>query len=397
MSKLAVVVSHPIPHFAPWHREVERAGRIRQRVLFCSDWGVGEKADADFGTTFKWDVPLTEGYEHEFLALRRPARRLSFREIDNPSVALALDRFDPDVVQVFGYAYRTNWRAVAWARRRGRPVLLYSDSNLNARRAAWKSVLREPVVRSFYRRVDGALAIGDNNRAYHLRYGLPEERVFPGVCPIDRARLLAAVPEPAAARARVRGAHGIPGDAFVVIACGKYVARKRMADVASAVATLEARGIPAWAMLVGEGPDRPALERLIAQTGTRRVVLTGFVNQSRIPAYFAAADVLAVPSEFDPHPLVVAEGASFGLPVVASDQLGCIGEHDSAQPGRNTLVFPCGDREALAGSIASLHADGALRARMSAASTAISEWQDARVAAEALARATDSLHRLGPR
>ncbi len=395
--RLAVIVSHPIQHFAPWHREVSRCGEIEQHVLFCCDWGVEEYDDPGFGTSVKWDVPLTVGYAYEFLPIARRPKRLSFLQVDNPAVGRFLSRIDPHVLQVYGYAYRTNWRAVAWARRRGRPVLLYADSNVKAEVAPWKRLVKDRMVSHFYGRIDGALCVGDNNRAYHLRYGMPEERLFPGVLSIDRDRLLAAVPDRAAARRCVRERHGIPDDAFVAIFSGKYTPRKRAGDLVSACAGAARDGAPLWALLVGEGPERPAIEALVRARGARNVVLTGFVNQSEMPAYYAACDVLAVTSGFDPHPLAVTEAACFGLPVVASDAIGCIGPNDTVRDGGNGIVYPCGDEERLRAALERLRRDTALRGRMGEASLRISEGQDLATAARQLADATRALHRLGPR
>ena len=58
---------------------------------------------------------------------------------------------------------------------------------MRAAKAVWKRLLKAVVVRKFYSRVDGALFVGDNNRAYHLHYGLPDERLFPGAYPIGRS------------------------------------------------------------------------------------------------------------------------------------------------------------------------------------------------------------------
>src|SRR5688572_3595472 len=100
--RLAVLISHPIQSFAPWHREVARLGSVDLRVFFCCDWGLEGYTDPGFGTRVQWDIPLVEGYEHEFLSIRRSPRRLRFWEVDNPEVGRALERFDPHVVQVFG-------------------------------------------------------------------------------------------------------------------------------------------------------------------------------------------------------------------------------------------------------------------------------------------------------
>jgi glycosyltransferase involved in cell wall biosynthesis len=395
--RLSILVSHPIQHFAPWHRELAKRTEIDLKVYFYCDWGVKNYLDPDFGTHVQWDVPLLEGYSNEFLPIARRPERLSFWEVDNPSVASALDRFQPDVVKIFGYAHRTNWRVARWARRNRRPLMLYSDSNIKTVPSWWKRSLKNTVVGKFYSYVDGAMFVGDNNFRYHIQYGIPSDRLFPGVLPVDRQMLLKAVPDSAAVRREIRRTLGIPQDAFVVLFCGKYIARKRPGDLVQAAQLLAARRLSVRAVLVGEGEERPAIEALCRANNVYNVSLTGFVNQSAIPRYYTAADVLAVTSSADPHPLIVSEAACFGLPVIISDRVGCIGPNDSAQPGGNAIVYPCGNVQALAGAIERLWRDRDLYHRMAAKCSQIAASQDVTAAAEQLACAVRRLHHLGGR
>ncbi|MDI9630042.1 MAG: glycosyltransferase family 4 protein [Acidobacteriota bacterium] len=394
--RLALVVSHPIQYFAPLYREVAAAGESELRVFFCSDWGVRAYHDPLYGREVEWDVPLLEGYEHEFLPIRRRPRRTAFFEVDNPAVDERLAAFAPDIVLVHGYGVRTMWRAVRWARRHERLACLSSDSQAGVPVAAWKRPLKALFVGRFYAWLDGALAAGDNNRAYHLAWGLPAERVFPSALPVDGQRLLASVGELAGVRKEVRGELGIPEEAVVALFCGNLTPWKRPGDFVAAVERAAAAGAPVWGLMVGDGPERAQLEKAVAGAGGR-VRLAGFVNQSAIGRFYAAADLLAVPSERDAHPLVVTEALFFGLPVVISDAVGCIGAGDTAQPGRNALVFPCGEVSALAAHLTRLAAAGELRTRLGQASREISRVHDAPHAARLLAEATRELTRLGPR
>src|SRR5712692_4416637 len=242
--RLATIVSHPIQYFAPWHRELAQVSEIDSKVFFCCDWGITNYIDPGFNMDVAWDIPLLEGYAHEFLPIARRPQRMGFWETDNPAVSTALDRFHPDVVAVFGYAHRTTWRAALWSHRNRRPLLLYSDSSIGLPPAWWKRAIKQIIVHRFYSYVDGALFIGENNRLYHARYGVPRDRLFPGVYPIERRRLLRAVPDRAATRAVLRRALDIPPDAFVVLFCGKYIERKRHLDVMVAAHSLARKGLP---------------------------------------------------------------------------------------------------------------------------------------------------------
>jgi glycosyltransferase involved in cell wall biosynthesis len=395
--RLAIIVSHPIQYFAPWHRELAQVSDIDSKVFFCCDWGITDYIDPGFNMEMAWDIPLLEGYAHEFIPIAHRPQRLGFWETDNPTVSAALDRFQPDVVTVFGYAHRTTWRAALWSHRNRRPLLLYSDSNVRLAPVWWKRAIKNIVVRRFYYYVDGALFIGENNRLYHARYGIPTDRLFPGVYPIERRRLLRAVPDRVATRAALRRALCIPPDAFVVLFCGKYIERKRPMDVIVAAHSLARKGLPVWALLVGAGEERRAIETFCGRELVTNAVLTGFVNQSAIPSYYAASDVMAVTSSFEAYGLVASEASVFGLPILVSDRVGCIGPRDTAQPGRNAIVFPCGDTEQLSQAIELLYNDRNLYATMSSNSTQISESQDELVATQRITSAVRRLHDMGPR
>jgi glycosyltransferase involved in cell wall biosynthesis len=99
------------------------------------------------------------------------------------------------------------------------------------------------------------------------------------------------------------------------------------------------------------------------------VVITGFVNQSGMGRYYAAADVLVLPSSHEPWGLVLNEGMCFGLPVIASDAVGAA--PDLVRSGENGFVYPVGDVTALAAALRRLLADPAGRAAMGARSREI--------------------------
>ena len=69
--RLAYLVSHPIQYQAPLLRRVAQEPDIDLTVFFGSDFSVRDYKDAGFGVGVKWDVPLLDGYCHEFLPVLR--------------------------------------------------------------------------------------------------------------------------------------------------------------------------------------------------------------------------------------------------------------------------------------------------------------------------------------
>jgi glycosyltransferase involved in cell wall biosynthesis len=101
-----------------------------------------------------------------------------------------------------------------------------------------------------------------------------------------------------------------------------------------------------------------------------RVRFLGFVNQSQLPAVYASADLMVLPSEYEPFAVVVNEAMCCGCAVVASDRVGAA--RDLVAPVCPELVYPCGDTDALAAILQRAHASrtwlsglgSAARARM---------------------------------
>ena len=121
--------------------------------------------------------------------------------------------------------------------------------------------------------------------------------------------------------------------------------------------------------LVGDGPQREALEEQARRLGVReRVDLVGAVAPEEMPAELAAMDVAVAPypqlPDFYFSPLKIYEYLAAGLPVVASDIGPCAQILDDG--GLGVLVTP-GDATELAAVLAGLRSDDELRAELSRA------------------------------
>jgi glycosyltransferase involved in cell wall biosynthesis len=389
--KLAVVISHPIQHFAPLFRDLAKQRGLELRVFYCCDWGISDYADPGFGRTFKWDVPLLEGYDFEFLPIAKRPVDLSFRSIDNPNVGERLSAFQPDAVWVHGYGHRTSWRTLKWANTHRRRVLYFGDSELLAPRG-WKSrLLKRLVLPRFFSRCDRFLTIGDNNESYYRYYRVSGHKMIRGSFPVDIARFRAAVETLTAAdRVALRQHYGLCPDAFVVLFLGKMIDIKRPLDLVRAIDQLRSRLPDVQAMMLGSGPLESAVRDEVEKRNLKdRVILPGFINQSEMPRLLWLGDCLAMCSEKDPHPLAVTEAMAVGNAVIASDRVGCVGATDAARPGENVLVYPCGDFSGLAQQIERLATDSKMLQKFRTRSIELAATQDTLVMVKAVLSAME--------
>jgi glycosyltransferase involved in cell wall biosynthesis len=121
---------------------------------------------------------------------------------------------------------------------------------------------------------------------------------------------------------------------------------------------------PADLVLVGDGPERTRVQRLVRHSpAADRISTTGFVEHSAVPAVLASLDLLVLPSAYEEMGSVLVEAMAAGLPVVASD-VGGIPE--VVRHGVTGLLVPPGDVAALAAALDRLVADPVLRSHLAA-------------------------------
>lgn len=131
---------------------------------------------------------------------------------------------------------------------------------------------------------------------------------------LDRERIVVQ-PMPIEAHGFTRVSRGGGG----VVTVGRLMPRKRFDVLLKAVAQLHAAGRPVPLTIVGDGPERARLERLVTELGlTAHVRLLGEVSPAQIPEAIGDADVFAFPALGEGLGLAAAEALLAGVPVVAA-------------------------------------------------------------------------------
>jgi glycosyltransferase involved in cell wall biosynthesis len=209
----------------------------------------------------------------------------------------------------------------------------------------------------------------------------PSNVVIP--VPVDRAHFR---PPTVGERADARAGLRLPRNAFAVVYVGHLESRKAVDRLVAAAGLLRERSPQAHLLLVGAGRGRPddteaALRRQVIDLG-----LEGSVSFCGVAAdprpHLWSADVLALPSVREGMPNSLLEGLACGLPCVAPASAG----GDEVLDEATGIVPPSNDPRELADALASLAADDARRARMSAAARERSALFDVERVADAYER-----------
>ena len=345
MPRIGFLVSHPIQYYTPIFREL--ATRCDLTVYFAHRQTAEQQARAGFGVAFDWDIDLLSGYRSQFLTnvSRRPSTD-RFWGCDTPEVSrvIARGRFDAFVVP--GWALWSYWQAVRACRRAGVPVFVRGDSQLVSQRDGAVRIAKALIFPRLLRRFDGFLHVGQRNRDYLLHYGAPPQRLFFSPHCVDNAAFRAGSE---AARRRAMSDGSSRPSSKRILFVGKLIERKRPLDLLRAAVEVRRHGLPVEVAFAGSGELADSLDQLAKAAGLP-VQFHGFVNQSEMPAIYASADVIVLPSEgSETWGLAINEAMACGVPAVVSDVVGC--GPDLVEPGATGATFALGDIPAMAKAI----------------------------------------------
>lgn len=399
VTRLAIVITHPVQHFVPFYRALAARPDIALHVLFGAPIGVKPYFDQEMQSQISWNMDMLGGYSHEFLSEAQDGMRSGLRTPSSPDVGKRLAAFAPDVVLLYGHAQVNVFRALFWCRTHGVPALTIGDSELLQQRSATRRLAKQIGLPLLLGQYSAALAVGDRNAEFYRHYGVRPDRIFRCPFTIDEAAFRAAAENRVALRQQARQSFAIDEDAIVALFVGKLSARKRPGDILDALAHLadragggEGGARQIVALFAGNGELAAQLQAR-AEAEHLNARFAGFVNVDQLPSLYAAADIVVHPSQADPHPLICSEAACMGLPMVISDRVGAVGPTDIARPDQNTIVYPCGDAAALANALAMLAADDAVRDRMGRRSQEIFEDQDVETSVGGLLEAIAAVRR----
>jgi glycosyltransferase involved in cell wall biosynthesis len=267
-----------------------------------------------------------------------------------------LSEVSPDVVAIAGYAHPAMLSALAWCRWRGRPAILFSESNeFDAPRDRWRERMKGLIVKGF----KAALVGGRSSQQYLRKLGMPPDAIFFGYDVVDNDSF-----DPSRLKALPR-----PTEQPYFLAVNRFVPKKNLSSLLNAYALYRRRSGPgAWRLvLCGDGPLRGEVEGLAGGLGLGGAVeFPGFLQQPELLPYFAHAGCFILASTEEQWGLVVNEAMAAGLPVLVSERCGCF--QDLVAGGGNGYGFDPTDVERLAGLMSEVASDGAKRERMGEAS-----------------------------
>ncbi len=345
MKKLAIVITHPIQYYAPWFKLLEKRKNLTLKVFYTWSQSAEVVKDKTFGRDIKWDIPLLEGYDYEFMqnTSKKPGSH-HFFGIDCPNLIPKIEKFMPDAILFFGWNFKSHLKAMRYFHKKV-PVLFRGDSTLLDERGGFKSKLRRLVLKIVYSYVDSAFYVGAANKDYFFKHGLKEHQLIYAPHAIDNKRFSSGNNYKSQADSWKREL-GYGTDDLVIVFAGKFESKKQPDFLIEAVLKANRhRKQQLHLLMLGSGPME---EELKLKSENQSVIkFLPFQNQSKMPLVYRLGDVFILPSKGpgETWGLAVNESMASNVPVIVSNKVGCY--KDLVDSGKTGFVFTHDDIEDL--------------------------------------------------
>ena len=278
------------------------------------------------------------------LAFGVPLRRLRAFAPDIIHVAVA-----PDILGFTAWRAAKRWNVTLVASYHTR----YEEYLQHYWYAAWLKPVMAAYLRRFYAACRQVYVPSESMAETLRRDGLRDNlQLWPRG--VDLAQF-----NPGRRSAAWRARLGIGDGEVVVLHVSRLVREKQTATLAATIRLLEQRGVPHRSVIVGEGPERAALQQQLPNTA-----FLGFLQGDALSEAYASSDLFLFPSETETFGNVTLEAMASGLVCVCAD---ATGSRSLVLPGETGFCVAPRDAAAFAGCLARLIADDGLRQAMAAA------------------------------
>src|SRR5450432_1749011 len=337
VSKLAIVTTHPVQYHVPWLSKLAEEDFAIKVFYTWEQSSTGNMYDEGFGKKIKWDIPLLQGYEYEFVKNSSLIPGLNnFFGIINPGLIASIESWGADSLMVIGWNYQSHLKCLLHFHKKI-PVLFRGDSILLYEKTGLKKIARKIFLNWVYSHIDYALYVGTHNKAYYLKYGIKSEQLIYSPHAIDVDRF--AGPEDNYTRYAQdwKKKLGIPEHHLIVLFAGKMTHNKNVGFVIRLAE--DCSSLPVSFILAGDGKLKNRLQH--QTSGNSRIFYLDFQNQSIMPALYRVGDIFILPSRTETWGMGVNEAMASGRPVMVSDKVGCA--IDLVKDSRTGIVFSLED------------------------------------------------------
>lgn len=328
IKRIAFIQEEADPSRIPFFEKLNRSKNIKPTVFYC------EKAHRYRGGKLKF------GKSSQFSEIL-PGRliKIPFFESEmkyNPLIWEELSEGNFDYIAVGGYYHITMLLAILWSLIHSIPYTIISESHLLNPRSRWKSLLKRFLLPYIIKHADFLLPLGKFQAEYLIHYGAKEKDIFcfPNTSDVDF--FIEESNKYRKKKNEIKKELGIKSK-YIVLYVGRLTEEKGLFTLLKAFKEIRSSYDNLTLLIIGEGELRDALENFTSKKEIDNARFEGFVENRRLPRYYAIADIFVLPSRDETWGVVVTEAMACALPLILSDKVGSRG--DLLTEGKNGFCF----------------------------------------------------------
>ncbi|MBB6610327.1 glycosyltransferase family 4 protein [Pontibacter sp. Tf4] len=342
MNRLAIITSHPIQYNAPLFRLLAKESSSKIKVFYTLGKESSAFIDPGFNRAIQWDIPLLQGYDYVFVKNTAPiASTSSFRGIINPTLNEDIEAFGATHILVYGWSFYSHLKVIRHFCKKAKKakIIFRGDSTLLDEKPDLKTLMRRIFLTWVYKHIDVALYVGQNNKQYFQKHGVPVNKLLYAPHAIDNERF--SINEHDIKAEKLKHELGIGTNKKVFLFTGKFEWKKNPQLLINAFKKLNHPDT--ILLMVGNGALEDELKWLAQENSN--IKFLPFQNQSMMPVVYRLGDVLVLPSVTETWGLSMNEAMACGLAVIASSKVG--GAVDLIDEGENGYIFESENLEQL--------------------------------------------------
>ena len=318
--KLIVFVGNPTQYHAPIFKGLSARLMGQIEVLYGDSIGAKPFFSPELDSIIEWDVPVLEGYPYKIFYNLSPSSKKGFWSRNNPRLIPYVIKSPASYVLLHGYDTVSSWY-VFFAALVSRKRILWRGEAVekpNGERFL-PGIIKRIVLPLYFSLCYRVLYSCSNNRDYLQNYLRDTSKFLSFPCAVDNEYFRAEAITDENIKLKVKKELNIPAADFIITTCSRLTKRKRTDLLLKAISQMSCQNVTL--LVIGNGPERPELEKLACELGVKMVVV-GFVGQRVVARYLSLSNAFALLSSYDASPKALNEALSFDLPLIVSSGVG---------------------------------------------------------------------------
>ena len=214
------------------------------------------------------------------------------------------------------------------------PVTVESDTQLNLKLPLWKKIIKRIFYPILFKLPALFFAGGARQMRYFQHYGVKSKKIVIMQMTVDVTTIQRQAQEISPSeRLQLRYQYHATEETVVFLFVGRLLGWKGLHELMTAFKTMDRPHAQLW--IVGDGELKPQIETMAMQH--EAIHYFGRLSGHQLILMYNAADVVVIPSHFEPWGLVVNEAMATGKAVIASEDVGC--RDDLVIPHKTGLVI----------------------------------------------------------